>query len=121
MEQAGRSRHEASHGGEAVHSGGRELAHVVHAAERLGIDGRGLDRVEVAALRLLLALRRPLGIEALAARLGVDLATYRDVHEPWLERSGLVERTERGRVATEKARALYGGKATAAAGAAVMV
>jgi Holliday junction resolvasome RuvABC ATP-dependent DNA helicase subunit len=38
----------------------------------------------------------------------VDLETYRDVHEPWLERSDLVERTEAGRIATPKAKALYG-------------
>ena len=44
----------------------------------------------------------------MASRLGVDLATYRDFHEPWLERSGLTERTEKGRVATEKAREIYG-------------
>jgi len=38
----------------------------------------------------------------------VDLETWRDVHEPWLERSGLLERTETGRAATAKAIALYG-------------
>ena len=84
-------------------------AHMVHAAERLRIDANGLDRVEQAAVKLLVERGRPLGRESLAARLGVDLETYRDVHEPWLERSGLIERTEQGRVATRKARALYGG------------
>jgi Holliday junction DNA helicase RuvB len=83
------------------------LAHVGQAAERLGIDEHGLDRVEQAAVRLLIERGRPMGREALAARLGVDLETYRDVHEPWLERSDLVERTEAGRVATAKSRALY--------------
>jgi len=52
--------------------------------------------------------RKPLVRESLAARLGVDLETWRDVHEPWLERSGLIERTEAGRVGTPKARDLYG-------------
>jgi Holliday junction DNA helicase RuvB len=84
------------------------LAHVGHAAERLGIDAHGLDRVERAAVKLLVDRGRPMGLAALAARLGVDLETYRDVHEPWLERSGLVERTELGRVATGKALELYG-------------
>ena len=87
------------------------LAHVGQAAERLGIDRHGLDRVERAAVRLLIERGRPLGRESLAARLGVDLETYRDVHEPWLERSGLVERTELGRVATPKANDLYGARA----------
>ena len=40
--------------------------------------------------------------------LGVDLETYLEVHEPWLERLGLVERTAEGRVATEEAREIYG-------------
>ena len=49
-----------------------------------------------------------MGREALAARLGVDIDTYSRVHAPWLERSGLVERTEGGCIATGKARELYG-------------
>ena len=53
-----------------------------------------------------------MGREALAARLGVDIDTYSRVHEPWLERSGLVERTDGGRVATRKAMALYGERKT---------
>ncbi len=59
-------------------------------------------------MKLLVDRGRPMGQAALAARLGVDLETFRDVHEPWLERSGLVERTELGRVATGKAIDLYG-------------
>src|SRR5262245_54938552 len=42
------------------------------------------------------------------AYVGVECATLRDVHEPYLERSGLTERIERGRIATERARELYG-------------
>ncbi len=59
-------------------------------------------------MKLLIERGKPMGQAALAGRLGVDLETFRDVHEPWLERSGLVERTELGRVATGKARSLYG-------------
>ena len=43
----------------------------------------------------------------------MDLETFREVHEPWLERSGLLERTEAGRVATRKAYDLYGAEAEA--------
>ena len=82
--------------------------HVLQAAERLGLDELGLDRVEQTIVRFLARIGRPIGAEALASRLGVDLQTFRDVHEPWLERAGLVERTERGRIATAEARALYG-------------
>jgi len=87
---------------------GIDLAHVGQAAERLGIDEHGLDRVEEAAVKPLVARGRPMGREALSARLGVDLETFRNVHEPRLERTGLVERTEAGRVATPKAEELYG-------------
>ena len=58
-------------------------------------------------MRLLLRRGKPLGLEAITSRLGLDLETLRDVHEPWLERAGLVERTVHGRVATERARAWY--------------
>jgi Holliday junction DNA helicase RuvB len=87
---------------------GIELDHVVQAAARLGLDEQGLDPLEQAAVRLLVERGRPVGVEALAARVGVDAETFRRVHEPWLERRGLIERTERGRVATEEARELYG-------------
>jgi len=83
-------------------------AHVGEAAGRLGIDLNGLDPVDRKAVKLLLTLGRPIGQEALAARLGIDRATFHQVHEPYLERLGLIERTERGRVATEEARRLYG-------------
>jgi holliday junction DNA helicase RuvB len=85
-----------------------ESAHVGRAAARLGIDHNGLDDVDRATVKFLLNLGRPLGEEALAARLGLDRETFHDVHEPYLERLGLIERTERGRVATEEARRLYG-------------
>jgi len=85
-----------------------DLAHVGEAAGRLGIDLNGLDPVDRKAVKLLLKLGRPIGQEALAARLGIDRATFHEVHEPYLERLGLIERTERGRVATEEARRLYG-------------
>ena len=82
--------------------------HVLQATERLGLDELGLDRVEQTIVRFLARIGRPIGAETLASRLGLDLQIFRDVHEPWLERAGLVERTERGRIATAEARALYG-------------
>ena len=84
------------------------MAHVGQTADRLGIDEHGLDRTERAAVILLLRHGRPMGRESLAARLGTDLETYREVHEPWLERAGLLERTEAGRIATRRASDLYG-------------
>ena len=61
-----------------------------------------------AVVRLLVRRAKPTGARAIAARLGIDLETYLNVHEPWLERLGLIERTPEGRIATAKARELYG-------------
>ena len=79
----------------------------------IAVDARRLTdaaftAAERAVVELLLGRRRPLGIQAIASRLGVDLETLRDVREPRLERAGLTERTEWRRVATEEARELYG-------------
>jgi predicted ArsR family transcriptional regulator len=81
---------------------------VREAAQRAGLDERGLSREDRAVVRLLLERDGPMGLEAIASRLGLELQTLRDVHEPWLERAGLVERTVHGRVATGRAREWYG-------------
>jgi Holliday junction DNA helicase RuvB len=89
--------------------------HVVQAAKRLGIDERGLDRLDREVVKILLRRGKPTALDAIATRIGVDPETYRDVHEPWLERSGLLERTRDGRVATEEAREIYGARAKSGA------
>lgn len=45
----------------------------------------------------------PVGLNTLAAALAEDESTIEDVHEPYLMRVGLLERTPRGRIATKKA------------------
>jgi Holliday junction DNA helicase RuvB len=81
-----------------------EASHVDLAAIGLGIDVDGLLKEEREMLDLLLERGKPMGLQAIADALGVDADTLRRVHEPWLLRSGLLERTERGRQATEAAR-----------------
>ena len=81
-----------------------ERAHVVEAAERRGLDAEGLLEAERAILDLLGAARRPIGIEAIAATLALDLEEVRAVHEPFLLRAGLIRRTPRGRELTAKGR-----------------
>ena len=46
---------------------------------------------------------RPVGIETIAASLREDKDTIEDVYEPFLLRLGMIERTQRGRVATRAA------------------
>lgn len=45
----------------------------------------------------------PVGLDTLAASLGEDAGTLEDVYEPFLLMNGLINRTPRGRVATEEA------------------
>ncbi len=49
-----------------------------------------------------------MGIKGIAAAIGLDPETVEEVHEPWLERSSLIERTPEGRMAMQKARRIYG-------------
>jgi Holliday junction DNA helicase RuvB len=72
---------------------------------------RGLDPVDREVVALLLRRGKATGLETIALRIGLDVETYKDVHEPWLERAGFLERTRDGRVATEKTRKLYGARA----------
>ena len=45
----------------------------------------------------------PVGIDALASSIGEEVTTIEDVYEPYLLQQGLLKRTNRGRMATEKA------------------
>jgi Holliday junction DNA helicase RuvB len=69
------------------------------------VDERGLDRVD---LQLLTALVErfgggPVGLSTLSAAVGEDTGTIEDVYEPYLLQIGLLQRTPRGRIATEAA------------------
>ena len=44
-----------------------------------------------------------MGLDTLAAALGEDAGTLEEVYEPYLLMNGLINRTPRGRVATEYA------------------
>ena len=44
----------------------------------------------------------PVGIEAIAAALGEDKKTVKEVYEPFLLASGFIDRTKRGRIVTEQ-------------------
>jgi Holliday junction DNA helicase RuvB len=59
--------------------------------------------------RLLLAILEqykggPVGLRSLAATLGEDQGTLEDIYEPYLLQAGFLQRTPRGRVATDLAR-----------------
>ena len=75
------------------------------ALSRLKVDKFGLDETDH---ELLLAIINkfnggPVGVEAVASAIGEEVTTIEDVYEPYLLQTGLLKRTTRGRVATEKA------------------
>jgi Holliday junction DNA helicase RuvB len=75
------------------------------ALQSLKVDPLGLDDVD---LRYLLGIidrfkGGPVGLEALASAIGEEIMNLEDVYEPYLLQIGLINRTPRGRVATEKA------------------
>lgn len=69
----------------------------------LGFDADGLDPAEQHYLALLCETGRPMSLRLLARLMGTSPATVTATIEPFLVRSGLVEMTPRGRVATARA------------------
>ncbi len=75
------------------------------ALERLKVDALGLDDTDYHLLRAIIERFNggPVGIEAIASSIGEEQTTIEDVYEPYLLQIGLLKRTSRGRVVTEKA------------------
>lgn len=65
--------------------------------QALGIDSLGLDEVDRKILVALSEINRPVGLAAVASKIGEDMKTIELVHEPYLVREGYVERGQRGR------------------------
>lgn len=75
------------------------------ALDILDVDRLGLDNNDRAILFTIIQKFSggPVGLDTLAAALGEDAGTLEDVYEPYLLMNGLLNRTPRGRVATELA------------------
>lgn len=74
--------------------------------ERLEVDAFGLDELDRRLLSAIIEQYRggPVGLRSLAATLGEDQGTLEDIYEPYLLQAGFLQRTPRGRVATDLAR-----------------
>ncbi len=72
---------------------------------KLGIDDDGLDYTDHRYLRTIIELFHggPVGVEAIAASISEEISTIEDVYEPYLLQEGYIKRSNRGRIATEKA------------------
>jgi Holliday junction DNA helicase RuvB len=75
------------------------------ALELLKVDSLGLDKNDIRLLETLIEkfLGQPVGLSTLAAATGEEEDTITDLHEPFLLRLGLINKTPRGRQATENA------------------
>ena len=73
--------------------------------ELFEVDGQGLDRLDIAVLRTVVEKfgGGPVGLTTIAASVGEETDTVEDVVEPYLLQLGFLQRTPRGRVATERA------------------
>ncbi len=76
-----------------------------YALDLLDIDKSGLDHMDRSILEVIINKfgGGPVGLDTLAAALGEDAGTLEDVYEPYLVKNGFLNRTPRGRVATESA------------------
>ncbi len=91
-------------------SGRITRAVVEQGLERLGIDSLGLERYDREILSSIIQNfgGGPVGAETLAISIGESIDTLEDYYEPYLIQCGLLQRTPRGRVATDKAYAHLG-------------
>jgi holliday junction DNA helicase RuvB len=76
----------------------------------LGVDEHGLDEVD---RNLLLAIIHkygggPVGLNTLSAALSEEEDAIEEIYEPYLMQLGLLDRTQRGRVATAMAYKHFG-------------
>ena len=75
------------------------------ALDKLKVDSLGLDETDYNLLKSIIEKFNggPVGIEAIASSIGEEQTTIEDVYEPYLLQTGLLKRTTRGRMVTEKA------------------
>lgn len=75
------------------------------ALDLLEVDRHGLDHIDRNILLTMIEHFQggPVGLETLAATIGEDSGTLEDVYEPYLLKTGFIQRTPRGRVVTQSA------------------
>ena len=73
------------------------------ALDALNIDKLGLDMIDNKILHTIITKFKggPVGINTIATAVGEDPGTIEEVYEPFLIMNGFIQRTPRGRVATE--------------------
>ena len=87
-----------------------DLKIATYALDRLKVDKLGLDDVDQKYLKGIIERFKggPVGVVALANSIAEEITTLEDVYEPYLLQIGFIQRTPRGRIATEKAYEHFG-------------
>jgi holliday junction DNA helicase RuvB len=80
------------------------------ALKMLEVDEHGFDEVDRRLLRAIIDKfgGGPVGVASLAAALSEERDALEDIHEPFLIQAGFLERTPRGRIATQRAYEYFG-------------
>jgi len=79
------------------------ISRAKYALDELGVNNLGFDEQDIQLLELLVSAKnRPMGLSTIGAALSEDEGTIEDVLEPYLIANGYIERTARGRIATQK-------------------
>ena len=74
-----------------------------YALDELGVNHLGFDEQDIQLLEFLVSAKgKPIGLSTIGAALSEDEGTIEDVIEPYLLANGYIERTARGRIATQK-------------------
>jgi holliday junction DNA helicase RuvB len=91
---------------EVRHQGRVTTAVANEALALLEVDGEGLERTDRDLLRAIVDRfgGGPVGLSTLAVALGEEPDTVEDVYEPYLLQLGFIQRTPRGRIATDRGR-----------------
>ena len=86
-------------------SGVITLALVERSLSKMSIDLEGLDQMDCRILGAIIEKfgGGPVGLNTLSAAVSEEKDTIEDVYEPYLLLKGFLQRTSRGRIATEKA------------------
>jgi holliday junction DNA helicase RuvB len=76
-----------------------------HGLNALNVDEDGLDEMDNKILSVIVEKFKggPVGINTIAIAVGEEAGTIEEVYEPFLVQEGFIQRTPRGREATEKA------------------
>ncbi|MGG9961732.1 Holliday junction branch migration DNA helicase RuvB [Ferruginibacter sp. SUN106] len=90
---------------QVIGNGVIDLGITQHALKALNVDAYGLDEMDNRILSTIIEKFKggPVGITTIATAVGEEPGTIEEVYEPFLIQEGFLQRTARGREATEKA------------------